>query len=74
MNIDKLYLKFVGVDGELLVNVADILYSGWPIDSENGDDLDLYDNRFYNNRGEALVSCKWDNSAVLSREGLFEGN
>lgn len=48
MNIDDVYLKFVHSEGYMiLVSISSILDSGYPIDSETGDDMDLCDRKLY---------------------------
>ena len=56
MNIDDVYLKFVHSEGYMiLVSIGSILESGYPIDSDTGDDMDLCDRRLYDSEFNPIL-------------------
>lgn len=50
------YLKFIDNDGEThLVSIESILEGGYPIDSENGDDMELVSNILLDYEGNPIA-------------------
>lgn len=55
MQINTTFVKFRETDGtEILVAIDDLIFSGHPVDAENGEDLELVDNNLY--RGDGSIA------------------